>query len=158
MSGEFGRSFTVIAPGRLAVMNRPGMFSPLSEDLRFLRGEGVGAVVSLTTSPLDAEELARAEMQYLHEPVTDFTAPTPAQITDIVAFIAEQNRSRGCTVLVHCGAGLGRSGTIAAALLVSDGMGAREAIDRVRELRPYSIETPEQEAAVESYARSLGRE
>jgi atypical dual specificity phosphatase len=149
------RSFTEIVPGVLSVMNRPGMYATLREDLVFLRGRGVGAIVSLTATALEAEELRTAEMRCLHEPVPDFTPPTPEQIRRIVEFVREQHRVLGCSVLVHCGAGLGRSGTVAACYLVSEGMGAREAIARVRQLRPFSVETAEQEAAVETYARGL---
>ena len=54
----------------------------------------------------------------------------------------------GDPVAVHCAAGLGRSGTMAAVYLVADGASADEAITRVRDLRPGSIETEEQENAV----------
>ncbi|MHC4914958.1 MAG: protein-tyrosine phosphatase family protein [Planctomycetota bacterium] len=157
MNVGFGRSYTEMVPGRLAVMNRPGMYSSLRDDLKFLRERGVGAIVSLTVSALDAAELARAEIECLHEPVTDFTPPSPGQLEGIIAFIRRQNETRSCTVLVHCGAGLGRSGTVAAAFMVSEGMGPTAAIERVRELRPYSIETPEQEDAVAKYAEGLRR-
>jgi atypical dual specificity phosphatase len=144
----------VIVPGRLAVMNRPGTYHPLQEDLEFLRGQGVGAIVSLTLTPLDGQCLRMREMAYLHEPVEDFTAPSPEQMDRILAFIRDCN-GRGQAALVHCGAGLGRSGTVVSAFLVAEGMGAREAIARVRELRPYSVETPDQEKAVEEYERRL---
>ncbi len=150
-----GRGLTVIVPGRLAVMHRPGMYTSLREDLAFLRKERVVAIVSLTVSALDAAELRGAEMECLHEPVTDFTAPAPEQLERIIEFIARQSEKPGRLVLVHCGAGLGRSGTVAAAFLVREGMAPGAAIERVRELRPFSVETEEQETAVEDYARRL---
>jgi ADP-ribosyl-[dinitrogen reductase] hydrolase len=51
-------------------------------------------------------------------------------------------------VLLHCRGGLGRSGTIAARLLVELGENPRVAIDRVRRARHGAIETPAQEAHV----------
>ena len=60
-------------------------------------------------------------------------------------------------VLVHCGAGLGRSGTVAAAYLVKCGYEPKAAIARVREVRPFSIETREQEQSVSDYAERLRR-
>jgi len=155
VTGASGRSFTIIVPGRLAVMNRPGLYGSLGEDLIFLHGERVGAIVSLTVTPLDIEEVRRAELEYLHEPVPDFTAPGPGQLGRIMEFIARQSGEPERLVLVHCGAGLGRSGTVAAAFLVKEGLEARAAIARVRELRPFSVETAEQESAVEAYARRL---
>jgi atypical dual specificity phosphatase len=153
VTAGFARSYTVIVPGRLAVMNRPGMYAALREDLVFLREQGVGAIVSLTVSPLDAAELRAAEMEYLHEPVDDFTAPTGEQLERVLEFICASHEKSGRAVLVHCGAGLGRSGTVAACFLARTGMEARAAIQRVRELRPFSVETEEQERAVEEYAR-----
>ena len=58
---------------------------------------------------------------------------------------------------VHCGAGLGRAGTLLAAYLVSQGCDAEEAMARVRRARPGSIETIEQEQAVREYAERRRR-
>ena len=55
---------------------------------------------------------------------------------------------RGERVLIHCAAGLGRSDTMAAKVLVEFGASPQEAIARVRAARPGTIETPEQEAFV----------
>jgi ADP-ribosyl-[dinitrogen reductase] hydrolase len=51
----------------------------------------------------------------------------------------------GRNVLVHCRGGLGRSGTIAARLLIELGMEPMTAITRVRAARPGAIETSQQE-------------
>ena len=55
---------------------------------------------------------------------------------------------------IHCGAGLGRTGTLLACYFVSKGMTAKNAVARVRRLRPGSIETAEQERAVEEFERA----
>jgi ADP-ribosyl-[dinitrogen reductase] hydrolase len=54
----------------------------------------------------------------------------------------------GGSVLIHCRGGLGRTGTIAARLLVELGWQPRAAIEAVRGARPGAIETPQQERHV----------
>ena len=56
--------------------------------------------------------------------------------------------ARGCAVGVHCMAGRGRTGTMIACYLVSQGMSAEDAIAEVRRARPGSIQTEAQEQAV----------
>jgi atypical dual specificity phosphatase len=63
--------------------------------------------------------------------------------------------ARGEPVAVHCGAGLGRTGTLLAAYLISEGQTPDEAIDFLRGVRPGSVETLEQEQAIYEYARRL---
>ena len=63
----------------------------------------------------------------------------------------------GMAVAIHCAAGLGRTGTVLAAYFVAKGLSAREAVERVRQLRPGSVETVEQERAIERYAARAGR-
>ena len=52
--------------------------------------------------------------------------------------------ARGDRVLVHCAAGLGRTGMLVAKLLVLHGVSAEEAITQVRSARPGTIETEAQ--------------
>ena len=59
-------------------------------------------------------------------------------------------------VVAHCFWGRGRTGTMLACYLVKDeGIDPQEAISRIRDQRPYSVETYEQEDAVINYADHL---
>ena len=80
--------------------------------------------------------------------------------TNLDATICEGRRLRPAAVLVDGPevsesylAGLGRTGVIVACYFVTTGLAARDAINRVRRLRPGSIETSEQAAAVTEFAR-----
>ena len=55
---------------------------------------------------------------------------------------------------MHCGGGLGRTGTLLACYLVRQGLPAAEAIERVRAVRPGSVETRQQAQAVHAYGQS----
>jgi atypical dual specificity phosphatase len=69
-----------------------------------------------------------------------------------VAAIADALEN-GRVAVVHCGAGLGRTGTLLACYLVHSGLNADEAIRRLRAVRPGSVETRAQVAAVVAYAQ-----
>lgn len=87
-----------------------------------------------------------------HLPVADFTAPTLRQVEQAIASI-DDFFAQGLAVAMHCRAGLGRTGTVLACYLVSQGSPAKQAIEEVRMKRPGSIETPEQVAVIELFER-----
>lgn len=146
-------SFSWVIPGELAGMGLPW---DLEAALAALKAQGVGAVVSLTERPIDARAVRRAGLAFLHVPVADMTAPSADDVARFVTF-TEARIAEGRAVVAHCLAGRGRTGAMLACFLVHRGRSADAAIATVRSLRPGSIETPEQEAAVHTYARELGR-
>jgi atypical dual specificity phosphatase len=144
-------NFSFVIPGVLAGMERPGTFAKLREDFEFLKNHKISAIASLTETQLDHVYLEEFGFRYLHLPVADFTPPTVGQIEIFLDFLRSSERD-GLAVVVHCGAGLGRTGTMLACALVGRGYAAEAAIDKLRTLRPYSIETIEQEDCVRHYA------
>jgi len=154
-SSSFERDFSWIVPRELAVMPLPGRERPLDQDAAFLDREGIRVLISLTENPPDVEVLASRAIDQTHIPVQDYTPPTLEQMIEFVA-VVENSAAAGKPVGVHCTAGLGRSGTMAAAYLVADGASANEAIATLRQLRPGSIETPAQEDAVRRFEEHLG--
>src|ERR1043165_336491 len=149
-------NFSFVIEGVLAGMERPGTSSRLREDLEFLKDKKVGAIVSLTEAPLERAFIEEFGFRYMHLPICDFTAPSIAQIDEFVAFLKQAENDK-LGAVVHCGAGMGRTGTMLACALVARGLSSDEALERIRATRPYSIETLEQEDCIVDYADILAR-
>lgn len=113
---------------------------------------GVRTIVNLHRRPHDRCRLKRHGLSEVHLPIRDFGVPSPERLSRGVDAISRARAAGG--VVVHCGGGLGRTGTLLACYLVHEkGIGAEEAIGSVRRLRPGSVETDAQAGAVGAYAR-----
>jgi atypical dual specificity phosphatase len=134
----------------IAGCSRPGAGGGhLDRDLETLRGHGIGALLSLTESPLPPGALERHGLLGLHLPVDDFHAPTTNQMLDALDFL-DKARSTSTPIAVHCLAGQGRTGTVLAAYLIRGGLSAEQAIAEIRGICPGAIEaTPQTEALAE---------
>lgn len=144
-------NFSWVEEPLLAAMGRPRE----PDEYTWLRNQGIELIVSLTEDPLRRDWLSDAGLFGLHIPVHDMAAPAREQIQEALSAI-EKAHERQMGVAVHCLAGRGRTGTVLACYYVTKGMRPLEAIAHVRDLRPGSIETGEQEQAVEDFARSRG--
>lgn len=98
--------------------------------------------------------MAPFNFEVLHMPVPDRHAPTPEQIDAYTAFLDEK-LSAGRSVLVHCLGGYGRTGTMLVCYLIHCGAKADEALAEMRRVRPGSVDTEEQEAAVFAYEERI---
>jgi atypical dual specificity phosphatase len=142
--------FSWVDRPKLAALARPDS----GEDLQWLRRNGIDVLVSLTEHPLPRNWVNDAGILAVSVPVPDMESPSDRQLDHILATIRKANES-GMGVAVHCAAGLGRTGTVLAAYFVGAGLSARDALVKVRDLRPGSVETAEQERAIERLARRL---
>lgn len=143
---------------RIGLCPCPGRGSSLADDLAGLQRWGARGVLTLVEDhELESlgmmsvrEQLEALGIRWWHLPIRDRDVPDEAfearwRTTgpELHALIGQ-----GCAVALHCHGGLGRTGTIAARLLVELGSTPGEAIARVREVRPGSIETAGQEEYV----------
>ncbi|MBM3523152.1 MAG: hypothetical protein FJX57_09355 [Alphaproteobacteria bacterium] len=94
--------------------------------------------------------MASSGVAWRRFPIADMGVPDAAFAAawgEQGADVTETLRSGG-RIAMHCVGGLGRTGTIAARLLVEFGLDPEAAIDAVRAARPGTIETPAQLAFV----------
>jgi len=159
--GVMGLGFYWLIDEELAGCARPGgpearlrkarQRDTLEEDLAWLRRQGIGAVLSLTETPLTEEVVARHGLDVLHVPVPDLTAPTPEEFARALAFIDTQ-RALGRAVAVHCLVGEGRTGTVLAAYRIRAGVTPDDAVRELRSHRPGAVGSAEQERALHAFA------
>ncbi|HEX4589199.1 MAG TPA: dual specificity protein phosphatase family protein [Gemmataceae bacterium] len=140
--------FSWIDRPHLAACARPSH----PDEFAWLRQQGIQILLTLSEERPRRDWVDAAGLLVVHVPIIDMDAPTQEQL-DRAASTLERARSQGMGVAVHCTAGLGRTGSILAAYFVAQGFTPTAAIARVRELRPGSIETPEQEVAIREFAR-----
>ena len=150
-----GRIGLVHCPGTSAFGLLPGdTHALLDADLVTVRQWGAEALVTLlephemTLLGIEAigERAGVMGMQWWHLPITDCCAPA-------ASFESHWHDAGpalhgildgGGRLVLHCRAGLGRSGTIAARLLIERGLDADRAVTAVRRARPGAIENAEQ--------------
>ncbi|NOZ91887.1 MAG: nucleoside triphosphate pyrophosphohydrolase [Dictyoglomi bacterium] len=139
-------NFSWLEDGVIAGSAKPS----LPSHWEYIKQQGIKAIVSLTEKPLDSYALSQmgiSPRNYLHLPIKDMSVPEEYQVWEFLEFVWRK-RSQGAPVLVHCGAGVGRTGTMLAFYLKSLGYTGERAIMEVRKKRPGSIETPAQEEFV----------
>ncbi|HET9442383.1 MAG TPA: dual specificity protein phosphatase family protein [Acidimicrobiales bacterium] len=107
---------------------------------RSLADHGVTTVIDLRAEDyirVDEAELADLGITRIHLPLRDGQSPGPELVERFLAIV----RDAPGRVFLHCGAGVGRTGTLAAAYLVSTGQASgSEAVRRNLQVGPPSLE------------------
>ncbi|OED39039.1 hypothetical protein AB833_15955 [Chromatiales bacterium (ex Bugula neritina AB1)] len=168
------RIYTLEIPGRTGVIGmsacpgirieagrRGNLQKNLKRDILAYQEWGASGVVTLN----ETEELAALGLEDLsHQliasgfwwrnlPIVDMNVPAAdfEQIWQVEGRQICASLAAGEKIILHCLAGLGRTGMMAARLLVDMGMAPERAIHEVRRVRPRAIQTTPQEEYVHQF-------
>jgi protein-tyrosine phosphatase len=148
-------------PGSIGMMAAPGVNRDLDRDLDALREKHKASLLITLVGDHEIEFLRLTDLreraaargiEALRFPIIDGSVPASMEaFIDLVRRILAE-AEQGRTIIVHCWAGLGRTGLLAACCLVARGFDPGEAIVAVRRCRPRTIEYTEQEEFVFAFA------
>ena len=148
-------------PGRIVVTPRPYGGDWLNDATGYWQQAGIETVVSALT-PAEEQELdltnerAAVEargLRFLSLPIPDRDIPPSLATVIAVAAAVKQDLSSGKKVLIHCRQGIGRSGLIAACLLIDSGIPVEEAMRTLSSKRGLPVpETAEQRLWLQRYS------
>ena len=148
-----------LCPGKKIVSAISGVWDrDLAIDLQAIQAWGAQALVNLMEEheyallkvPDYMEKVRSCPMKYFHLPIVD-VHPPDKRFFDLWESAGPKLRQillDGGKILIHCRGGLGRTGMVAAQLLVELGMPHKDAIRAVRAARHGTIETRDQERYV----------
>jgi len=123
------------------------------DEVQWVIDQGVKSIVTVREEPLDDDWVK--DVNYLHVYSNDMNVPEFDDLTFAINFI-HRRITNNEPVMVHCLAGLGRTGTLLACYLVKyQKMLADDAIQKVREERPGSIQSYPQEEMIFQFEKSL---
>jgi len=144
-------NFSWVIDGKLA-----GCGLPVTVDeFGWVVDQGIKSIVTVREIALPTDWFNGDDINYLHLAVEDFGAPNIEELVQAVDFI-DQQISSGRPVMVHCAAGKGRTGAVLAAYLVKkQKLTDEQAIEKLRGMRPGSVQSISQETAVSMYEKYL---
>ena len=136
----------------------------LEPEIALLKRAGTDGVVSLLEpreiKTLELEDEAEVcemhGMEYFNFPIPDHSVPGSHEA--LAAFLGPlvPRVENGSRLVIHCWGGIGRSNLTAACILILMGLGADEALDRIRRAaRMHVPETTEQEAWVRAFGERV---
>ena len=123
------------------------------DEIKWVLDEGVKSIVTIREEPLDEDWIK--DVNYLHIHSNDMGVPEFDDLTRAVDFVHERITNNE-PVMVHCLAGLGRTGTILACYLIKyQKLSADDSIQKVRKSRPGSIQSFPQEEIIFQFEKFI---
>lgn len=151
-------------PGKLALASRPRGGEWLDEEMAGWHRAGIDTVLSLLT-PEEEQELdlkreareAKAQgMKFVSLPILDRQVPNSESEVSAALDRIDADLSAGKNVVAHCRQGIGRTGLVAACLLVAKGLSPAVAVNTLSAARGTPVpETAEQRRWIDHYAAVL---
>lgn len=152
--------------GRLYLCSMPGRLESLNEFLAETKQAGINHVMCLVSD----EEIARKSPDYLgvigrnelparlwRFKITDYGLPADPDELDRILDLIWERMDAGESVVIHCAAGHGRTGTVSPLLLARMGVPIETAIETIR-LAGSAPDTPEQLEFIYSRVAAWARE
>jgi protein-tyrosine phosphatase len=130
-----------VGNGRLALWHRPG-----SKSFPLLKEAGCTRVVTLLSAKEGGASMgllaANAQLAWTWIPLANATPPTGEAKAEVLASLAQLSTylDEGESLLMHCAAGIHRTGMLAYALLRLRGMSADDARGIIARLRGHTAE------------------
>lgn len=154
--------------GKLLLTPCPGTLNTnIEEALRSLKNAGAIAVLTL----MSEEEMHRhnvselnttceaLQLEWFHLPIDDEGAPEEAfekcwiKLSKSIHHYLNNDKA----VVVHCKGGSGRTGVVAARLLIERGLSVGDAMSQIKSLRPNAFSHDVQVRYIENFAQSPKR-
>jgi len=151
-------------PGKLALASRPRGGDWLEDEMAAWRRAGIDTVLSLLTPEeeqdldlkCEAREAKARGLKFVSLPIPDRQVPSSESEVSVALDRLDADLSEGKNVVVHCRQGVGRTGLIAACLLVAKGQTPEAAVKTLAAARGTPVpETAEQRHWIDHYAAVL---
>ena len=135
-----------IGLGELHVMAKPVAGEWLQDEILGLKQLGIAQVVSLLEFEeakevgleLEGEVCHQFDLMFSIFPIADRQIPNDERAAQFISQLYQQI-SQGYNTVIHCRAGIGRTGIIASALLIKQGLSVEQAIEKVSIARGIQI-------------------
>ncbi len=118
-----------------------------------MQRRGISAIINMREERFSDVDAGIAGQRHLHLPTIDNSPPTIADLSRGAAFVSDEI-ARGGKVYIHCGVGVGRAPTMAAAYLISIGQAPQDALLEIKRTRPFVHLTAAQRAVLDEFAAS----